>query len=158
MIRYASSNFSSRPSANSAISACLLNWSPSRGRCGAFAATPAVVPILTLSSKNPFHSILFPGHSVLPDTCRAYYLECAVPGHRQFVEPSRVHADLIVRGDAPAERLLGLLVTLLPSKTHSPIAFSCLQLSLSIEDTYTTHPVALGTLSTSVGLCSLKTG
>jgi uridine kinase len=33
-----------------------------------------------------------------------YYRECARVGHIQYVEPSRVHADLILRGDADFAR------------------------------------------------------
>jgi uridine kinase len=44
-----------------------------------------------------------------PQFIATYYLECARVGHEKFVEPSRVHADLIVRGDADYERLLPLL-------------------------------------------------
>jgi uridine kinase len=44
-----------------------------------------------------------------PQFIATYYLECARVGHELFVEPSRVHADLIVRGDAEFARLLPLL-------------------------------------------------
>ena len=39
-----------------------------------------------------------------------YYRESARVGHARYVEPSRVHADLIVRGDAAWERLRPMLV------------------------------------------------
>jgi uridine kinase len=39
-----------------------------------------------------------------------YYRESARVGHERYVEPSRVHADLIVRGDADWERIRPLLV------------------------------------------------
>jgi uridine kinase len=39
-----------------------------------------------------------------------YYRESARVGHMRYVEPSRVHADLIVRGDADWERLRPLLL------------------------------------------------
>lgn len=44
-----------------------------------------------------------------PALIAAYYRESARGGHHLFVEPSRVHADLIVRGDADPERLQPLL-------------------------------------------------
>lgn len=44
-----------------------------------------------------------------PEWIGAYYLECARVGHELFVEPSRVYADLIVRGDADFSRLMPLL-------------------------------------------------
>ena len=46
----------------------------------------------------------------------AYYLESARVGHARYVEPSRVHADLIVRGDADWERLRPLLVAVIEAK------------------------------------------
>ena len=42
-----------------------------------------------------------------------YYRECARVGHAQYVEPSRVFADLIVRGDAAWERLRPLLLAVI---------------------------------------------
>ena len=41
-----------------------------------------------------------------PEWIGTYYLECARVGHELFVEPSRVHADFIVRGDANLSRLV----------------------------------------------------
>ena len=40
-----------------------------------------------------------------PQFIAAYYLESARVGHARYVEPSRVHADLIVRGDADFARV-----------------------------------------------------
>lgn len=49
-----------------------------------------------------------------------YYRECARVGHAQYVEPSRVHADLIVRGDAKWERLRPMLVSAIVDQvTHA---------------------------------------
>jgi uridine kinase len=45
-----------------------------------------------------------------PQFIATYYRECARVGHAQYVEPSRVHADLIIRGDAPWERVEPLLL------------------------------------------------
>lgn len=45
-----------------------------------------------------------------PAKIATYYRESARIGHAQFIEPSRVHADLIVRGDAPLERIVPMLV------------------------------------------------
>ncbi len=45
-----------------------------------------------------------------------YYRECARVGHARYIEPSRVHADLIVRGDADWKRLGPMLSTLIESR------------------------------------------
>ena len=45
-----------------------------------------------------------------PAEIASYYLESARVGHAQWVEPSRVHADLILRGDASAVRIIPLLL------------------------------------------------
>lgn len=50
-----------------------------------------------------------------PRFIATYYLECARHGHYRHVEPSRVHADLILRGDADFERTAPLIATLLRS-------------------------------------------
>jgi uridine kinase len=39
-----------------------------------------------------------------------YYRESARVGHARYIEPSRVHADLIIRGDADWQRVVPLLV------------------------------------------------
>lgn len=44
-----------------------------------------------------------------PEFIARYYLECARVGHARFVEPSRAHADLVLRGDADFTRLTPLL-------------------------------------------------
>ncbi len=44
-----------------------------------------------------------------PSQIAAYYLECARVGHALYVEPSRVHADLIVRGDSDFSRTAPLV-------------------------------------------------
>jgi uridine kinase len=49
----------------------------------------------------------------------SYYRECARVGHAQYVEPSRVHADLIVRGDASWERLRPLLLAVITDRLAS---------------------------------------
>lgn len=38
-----------------------------------------------------------------------YYLESAAVGHQRYIEPSRVHADLILRGDGDFGRTAGLV-------------------------------------------------
>ncbi len=43
----------------------------------------------------------------------AYFLECARIGHAKYVEPSRVHADLILRGDADFTRSATLIASLI---------------------------------------------
>ena len=45
-----------------------------------------------------------------PHWIAAYYRECARVGHNAYVEPSRVHADLIIRGDADFARVTPLIV------------------------------------------------
>ena len=44
-----------------------------------------------------------------PHWIATYYRECARVGHERYVEPSRVHADLIVRGDADFARITPLV-------------------------------------------------
>lgn len=48
-----------------------------------------------------------------PALIAAYYRESARIGHDLYVEPSRVHADLILRGDASTDRLRPLLTSVL---------------------------------------------
>ena len=45
-----------------------------------------------------------------------YYLECARVGHARYIEPSRIYADLIVRGDAHWERLGPMLCAIIESR------------------------------------------
>ncbi len=42
-----------------------------------------------------------------------YYLESAKVGHARYVEPSRVHADLIVRGDADYVRIAPMVAAVI---------------------------------------------
>ncbi len=44
-----------------------------------------------------------------PNWISTYYRECARVGHNTWVEPSRVHADLIIRGDSDFKRTAALL-------------------------------------------------
>jgi uridine kinase len=56
-----------------------------------------------------------------PAAIATYYRECARIGHAQYVEPSRAHADLIVRGDADWERLRPLLLAAITDRlAHAP--------------------------------------
>ncbi len=48
-----------------------------------------------------------------------YYLESAYIGHHKYVEPSRVHADLILRGDADFTRTAALLADLVRERLRS---------------------------------------
>lgn len=48
-----------------------------------------------------------------------YYREAARVGHTQFIEPSRVHADLIVRGDGDWRRLRPLLLAVVADRLAS---------------------------------------
>ena len=47
-----------------------------------------------------------------------YYLESARIGHSAYVQPSKAHADLIVRGDAEAERTARLIYGALNELQH----------------------------------------
>ena len=40
-----------------------------------------------------------------PEFIAAYYLESARAGHARYIEPSRVYADLTLRGDADFDRV-----------------------------------------------------
>lgn len=51
-----------------------------------------------------------------PAAISAYYRECARVGHAQYVEPSRVHADLIIRGDVAWARLQPLLLAMVADR------------------------------------------
>ena len=44
-----------------------------------------------------------------PQFIAAYYLECARVGHEKYVEPSRIYADLILRGDADFSRVAAMI-------------------------------------------------
>lgn len=44
-----------------------------------------------------------------PEFIATYYRECARVGHAQYVEPSRVSADLILRGDSDLTRTVPML-------------------------------------------------
>jgi uridine kinase len=58
--------------------------------------------------------------STEPEWIARYYQECARVGHNDFVEPSRVHADLIIRGDSDFARTAPLaaaaIASLVPNK------------------------------------------
>ena len=51
-----------------------------------------------------------------PHWIATYYRECARVGHNAYVEPSRAHADLIVRGDADHDRLVPMLIAIICGK------------------------------------------
>ena len=51
-----------------------------------------------------------------PNFIATYYRESARVGHMRYIEPSRVHADLIVRGDAIWERIEPLLVAVIEDR------------------------------------------
>jgi uridine kinase len=52
-----------------------------------------------------------------PSFIARYYLESAKVGHERYVEPSRAHADFIVRGDADFERLAEMIAAIAKSNT-----------------------------------------
>jgi uridine kinase len=51
-----------------------------------------------------------------PAKIATYYRECARVGHAQYVEPSRIHADLIIRGDVDWLRLRPLLIAIIADR------------------------------------------
>ena len=51
-----------------------------------------------------------------PNFIATYYRESARVGHMRYIEPSRVHADLIVRGDAVWERIEPFLVAIIEDR------------------------------------------
>jgi uridine kinase len=54
-----------------------------------------------------------------PRWIATYYRECARVGHASYVEPSRAHADLIVRGDADFARIVPMLAAVIRSKVET---------------------------------------
>lgn len=51
-----------------------------------------------------------------PHFIATYYLECARVGHLKYVEPSRIHADLTLRGDADFAQTTSLVAALIRSQ------------------------------------------
>ena len=51
-----------------------------------------------------------------PQIISAYYRECARVGHERYVEPSRAHADLILRGDADFDRTAPMVADLIAAR------------------------------------------
>jgi uridine kinase len=51
-----------------------------------------------------------------PHFIATYYRESARVGHTRYIEPSRVYADLIVRGDAVWERIEPFLVAIIEER------------------------------------------
>ena len=51
-----------------------------------------------------------------PHIISAYYRECARLGHASYVEPSRIHADLILRGDADFSRTVPMVADLIAAR------------------------------------------
>lgn len=51
-----------------------------------------------------------------PAKIATYYRECARVGHHLYVEPSRVHADLIIRGDVDWTRLRPMLLAIVADR------------------------------------------
>ncbi len=56
-----------------------------------------------------------------PQFIANYYRESARIGHARYVEPSRVYADLIVRGDADWSRIQPMLLAVIEDRLHSRI-------------------------------------
>ncbi len=58
--------------------------------------------------------------STEPQWIATYYRECARVGHAAYVEPSRAHADLIVRGDSDFARTVPLIAAVIRDRVaHS---------------------------------------
>lgn len=51
-----------------------------------------------------------------PQFISTYYRECARVGHARYVEPSREHADLILRGDSDFARIVPMAAAVVRSK------------------------------------------
>ena len=52
-----------------------------------------------------------------PHLISTYYRECARVGHAGYVEPSRVHADLILRGDSDFARTVPFVADIIRART-----------------------------------------
>ena len=57
-----------------------------------------------------------------PQPIVTYYRECARVGHARYVEPSRVHADLILRGDADFGRTAPLVAAVIRDRLGAACA------------------------------------
>ncbi|MDE2126905.1 MAG: hypothetical protein KGJ62_09975 [Armatimonadetes bacterium] len=57
-----------------------------------------------------------------PAWIATYYRECARAGHTLYVEPSRVHADLIIRGDGDFGRTAALAAACVRERLRSVMA------------------------------------
>jgi len=53
-----------------------------------------------------------------PHWIATYYRECARVGHAKYIEPSRIYADLILRGDADFERTAGFVADILRARAR----------------------------------------
>ena len=53
-----------------------------------------------------------------PEFISTYYRECARVGHANYVEPSRVHADLILRGDSDFSRTAAIVVQAISNRRN----------------------------------------
>jgi uridine kinase len=51
-----------------------------------------------------------------PSSIAAYYRECARVGHARYVEPSRIYADFIIRGDADFAQLSLWVATMIQGR------------------------------------------
>jgi uridine kinase len=51
-----------------------------------------------------------------PHWIATYYRECARVGHNNYVEPSRAHADLIIRGDSDFEKTAPMVAAAINSR------------------------------------------
>ena len=51
-----------------------------------------------------------------PQFIAAYYAECARVGHSRYIEPSREHADLILRGDSDLNRTVPMVAAIIRTR------------------------------------------
>lgn len=49
-----------------------------------------------------------------------YYLECARVGHIKYIEPSKLHADMVLRGDSDFNRTVPMVAALLRGSLLAP--------------------------------------
>jgi uridine kinase len=53
-----------------------------------------------------------------PETIAGYFLESAKVGHERWVEPSRAHADLVLRGDGDSARAARFLAAIIRAERN----------------------------------------
>lgn len=92
----------------------LLHWPEIRDRLDLrlFIELDADTRALRRLVRNIGHAYdPIPDHS--PQAIASYYLESAKTGHARYIEPTRVYADLILRGDADFDRTAPMVAALI---------------------------------------------